>query len=249
MGVEFTPACKAHICEGNATTSDAVLSVSKGDASRDDNLAYTIPECRLSFRGMTEQMKAARDLNNKTFIPIAIVLSIICMFIAAMITKDDLQMKWIFFGVGLRTFDMQTDWGFYSISLEDQGFQEFAIYGDETASDYDPTELLTADELVTMRRTCLAFCIIGTLLTPFDILGNLFRTDGSHSFAMLISILILAFEDIPQLHLNVKYIGIMGAGDTISVLSLIASITNIVYNIVVLLVEFGKGESPLESFA
>ena len=50
-----------------------------------------------------------------------------------------------------------------------------------------------------MRRTCLAFCIIGTLLTPFDILGILARTDNSHSFAILISILILAFEDSKKL--------------------------------------------------
>ena len=66
---------------------------------------------------------------------------------------------------------------------------------------------------------------------------------------MLISILILAFEDIPQLYLNLKFIGIMGAGDPISLISLVASILNILYNVLVLVSEFCKGESPLASFA
>lgn len=74
-------------------------------------------------------------------------------------------------------------------------------------------------------------------MTPFDIVGNLARTEKKHAseFAVLISILILAFEDIPQLYLNAKYIGVMGVGDPISVLSLVASVINILYNVVVVL--------------
>ena len=50
---------------------------------------------------------------------------------------------------------------------------------------------------------------------PFDIAGTLKRTSGKQAFAMLISILILAFEDIPQLYLRIKFIGIMGADEWI----------------------------------
>lgn len=244
-GFEYDVVCERYVCPPNPDNDferPDPLNAADFEAGED---ASKVPTCRLSVRGANAKSDEATALNNKTFIPIAIVLSFICMFIAGCITQDDLKWNWIVFGVGLRTFDMQTDWGFYAISLRNEGFQSTAVYGDETAIDFDPAELLTIDDVVTMRRTCLAFCIIGTLLTPFDIVGNLARSESMQSshaneFAMVISILILAFEDLPQLYLNIKFIGIMGAGDPISVLSLIASIINIAYNVIVLLYDFGR---------
>ena len=97
-----------------------------------------------------------------------------------------------------------------------------------------------------MQHACLAFCILGLLLTPFDILGTLGRTDGHHSFGMIASVFVLGLEDIPQLVLNFKYIGIMAAAgynpDPISIMSLVASIGNIAYNVFLLMWECCTGK-------
>ena len=86
---------------------------------------------------------------------------------------------------------------------------------------------------------------MGMLLTPIDVWGNRQRALGNASKAMTISILILLFEDFPQLGLNIEYVKTMGvANDPIAILSLIASAGNIVYNLCVLAYEACSGEVP-----
>ena len=86
---------------------------------------------------------------------------------------------------------------------------------------------------------------MGMLLTPIDVWGNRQRTLGNVSKAMTISILILLFEDFPQLGFNIEYVKTMGvANDPIAILSLIASAGNIVYNLCVLAYEACSGEVP-----
>lgn len=243
-GFDYEAVCERYICPTNPeNVFEKPVPLTEKDFEAATSDTSKVPECRLSARGVNKEIEEASDRNNKLFIPIAIGVSVFCMLVAACLTADELNAQWIAFGVGLRTFDMQTDWGFFSISLKDLGFQAKALYGDETAEGYSYDQLLadgnvmTQSQLDRMVKTCLAFCIIGTLLTPFDIVGNLARTEKKHAseFAVLISILILAFEDIPQLYLNAKYIGVMGVGDPISVLSLVASVINILYNVVVVL--------------
>lgn len=260
-GFDYDAICERYICpsksvstlDGDKKLKEKPVPLDESDFKSDIDHTNSFPECRLSSRGIDEQTADATKRNNEVFIPIAVSISVVCMLVAAYITRDDLQWTWIIFGVGFRTFDMQTDWGFFSISLKDLGFQTTAQYGDETAEGYNydallaDGELMTEDQVNQMVNTCLAFCILGTLMTPFDIIGNLQRTEGHHSFAMLISILILFFEDVPQLYLQIKYTGIMGAGDEIAVLSLIASGLNILYVVGQLIWEFCKGESPLDS--
>jgi hypothetical protein len=149
------------------------------------------------------------------------------------------ECKWILFGVGMRFFDMETDWGFYFINVRNPGFKaSYDRDGDDAES------VVFSARYEGFRNASLVVCIFGLILTPIDIWGNRQRTKGRHSKAMSISAMVFLWEDAPQLLFNIKFMYIKKALDNISILSLTASIFNIVYNIGLIVYELYDGETP-----
>merc|ERR1711935_642762 len=99
-----------------------------------------------------------------------------------------------------------------------------------------------------MIATSLVFCIFSTLMTPLDIWGAFKRMngadatiscvgDGNHATVIIAGV--LAFEDIPQLALNCIFINAIAQNtdlgiDPIAVFSLLASVSNILWNMILL---------------
>lgn len=240
-GEQFRPACKAHICELNTTTSDAVLFVSQGDASRDaSTLEFAIPTCGPNVRQINMWLASETRANNQIFIPTAVGITAISMVGAYFYIGDvPHRFQFVVFAVGLRLFDVVTDWGNYVVNIRGKLFA-FA-YGDQ-----DPD---TADANVqSMIRLTLAICILSTMLTPFDIWGASQRvTDGLQRSWLIIVVLLI--EDVPQLGITINYMNQVYSAmisndyytandyikiDIIALISLAASVGNLLYSIYLL---------------
>lgn len=239
-GFDYVPVCERYVCPDNPDgdtekpvelTKEAILL----DTSR-------IPECRLSAVSVDAYNNEATKENNTVFIPVAVCLSILCMILAACLTRDNVKWQWIIFGVGMRTFDCQTDWGFYIINMRNKGFE--TIYTDGLIAGSVSVRKVFNSSLLGFQNVSLAFCIVGMLLTPLDVWGNRQRALGKPSLAMTISILILLLEDVPQLLFNIKFMYAMGSSDPVTILSLVASIGNIVYNLGLIFYELCQGYTP-----
>lgn len=242
-GEPFQPACKAHICELNTTTSDAVLYISQGDAVRDDStFQYSIPTCGPNLRQIGMWLASESKTNTQIFIPTAAGVTAVSMIGAYYFTGDDTEHRFQFvvFGVGLRMFDLVTDWGNYVVNIR----------GDLFAFAYGDQDVETEDANVkAMIQFTLAICILSSMLTPFDIWGASQRTTYGDRFLWLI-VAVLLFEDVPQLGITGNYIYYVYnavisdeyytaaeyiTSDIIAIISLAASVANILYNIFLLM--------------
>jgi len=242
-GEPFQPACKAHICEANTTTSDAVLYVSQGDAVRGEgpSFEYAIPTCSPNLRLIDSWLASETKTNNQIFIPTAAGVTVVSMVGAYYCIGDGTEhrFQFVIFGVGLRLFDVVTDWGNHFVNIRGDLFA-FA-YGDQ-----DPN---TEDANVNfMIRFTLILCIVSSVLTPFDIWGASQRMTRHRQRAWLI-VAVLLLEDVPQVSVCGMYIyhvykAVISNGyytateylkiDLIAIISLAASVGNIVYNIFLL---------------
>lgn len=81
--------------------------------------------CRLSAESRSALAVTQKETTMKKFLPAATMLTIVCMCIAGYVTGDVVAT----IVVGLRTFDMQTDWGFYAINVNTDYFKHYAMYG------------------------------------------------------------------------------------------------------------------------
>lgn len=131
--------------------------------------------------------------------------------------------------VGLRIFDLMSDWGMYSISL---------------AGQHKNTPL---------RRANLAFSIIGTLLLALDL--KTMRRRADHWFGITTAVesvkkigygmlAVVVFEDAPQFIIAITFLAEVGgtAGrsvDGIAVTSLIISLISMVWNATIALRSIG----------
>lgn len=242
-GEPFQPACKAHICEANTTTSDAVLYVSQGDAVRGEgpSFEYAIPTCSPNLRLIDSWLASETKTNNQIFIPTAAGVTVVSMVGAYYCIGDGTEhrFRFVIFGVGLRLFDVVTDWGNHFVNIRGDLFA-FA-YGDQ-----DPN---TEDANVNfMIRFTLILCIVSSVLTPFDIWGASQRMTRHRQRAWII-VAVLLLEDVPQVGVAGTYIyyvykAVISNGyytateylkiDLIAIISLAASVGNILYNIFLL---------------
>lgn len=240
-GHQFRLACKAHICEENVTSS-AAFFISRGDSTRDPTtLVFSEPTCKPTDNWW-DNAASEEGSANKVFLPVTFFVTALAAFSAYMwlITVQSIPFGklpraahiWVWFHIALRLFDMITDFGVYSISLK--GKQFIHIYGESEAA--------------AMQKACLAFAILGLLVTPLDMWASSKRIGGtkrSRSIAMLATIGIAILEDIPQLILTSTYMNafvrfqnqdeavdseLLTGIDTFSIMSLVASVGNIVYN-------------------
>lgn len=113
--------------------------------------------------------------------------------------------------VALRVFDVATDWGMYAISMESQ------------------------HQRTPLRRACLAFSIIGSLLLPFDIaaLSKRWRGDDVGTVGRIV-LAVLLLEDLPQLVITISYFVDIGKDgrqpDEIAYTSLVVSSISLLAN-------------------
>lgn len=171
--------------------------------------------------------------------------------------------RWVIFSVGLKIFDLQSDWGFYFLSLRAESFEGHFKTSDNTL-DSEGTPLARASgtgrysaPVAAIQSVALVSCGIGTFLTFFDIWGSRQRLAGAVAdlaTAWKITLAVMFVEDVPQLAITLMYITEMSqisrltsglimsddekkakiAGDVISYLSLLASILNILYSMYLL---------------
>jgi hypothetical protein len=165
---------------------------------------------------------------------------------------------WAIFTVGLKMFDLQTDWSFFFISLSGEPFESrFMHTPSQNVSQrfvqegrYDPN--VRAIQMVAMGSNS-----IGTLLTFFDIYGTRERLAGNFKAGWAaftwITLLVMLTEDSPQLVVNVLYMRTMSAAnqpvDTISVISFVGSCVNCLYSLYLLISDRCKAtEVKLDEF-
>jgi hypothetical protein len=198
--------------------------------------------CSVSAASVNDALALEFKKNSEIFFPVAaaiVFLGILAAYVY--LTRSvyegpfrDLPIKahvWVFFGFSLRLFDVMSDWAFLTVTLGSVAFE--AAAGSRANS---------------IKTSCLVFAIIGSIVAPMDIWGSVQRLSpkGSKDTAGWITVLITFVEDAPQLAINVLYIVIMDrfrdtdAGqnvdpyDVISLVSLVASVGNILHNLWVL---------------
>ena len=102
-----------------------------------------------------------------------------------------------------KVFDWMSDWAFYAISLQSPRFTEQSIFG-----------FYRDDTFERIQKASLAFCIIGTFLVISEWYGIGYVRENTELFGMNnhqiranIGLLVILFEDIPQLTLCGVYLG------------------------------------------
>ena len=127
--------------------------------------------------------------------------------------------------LGVRSFDMFSDWAFFGISLRKGG--AFAVA--YAAQGGDPDAVWAAS---------LAFCVIGSLLYLLDLLGFYMwvdpdADDDDARASTRITAYVVLFEDGPQLALNAAiYLPTMGVedADPVAIVALVMSCLSLVLN-------------------
>lgn len=175
---------------------------------------------------------------------------------------------WAFLSVGLKLFDMQTDWSFFFISLRGEPFESQYMLDANATRRFTQTGRYNKD-VAAIQMASFFSCSCGTLLTFFDIYGTRQRLGGAVAVASLATLLVMLIEDVPQLAINIIYIktmatasGAPAAGDAtesqdylenidaISIISLVASILNLLYSIYLLVSDRCKAaKDPANTFA
>jgi len=223
-GKPFSPICKSLPCRTTRGFEDV------------PNYARTREEtstCELS----ADARKLEEDEQYKVFYITVVVLVLIIEISGGVYLLRKETIRWqdvILIGVvGMRSFDMCSDWAFYSISLREGG--SFAV---EYGGDFD-----------TLRECSLAFCILGLFLWIPDMYAYVVRTSGDEEtetdglfFTMAMTISVMVIEDFPQLIMNIIYLSSTGFGgaDGIAVFSFVMSLFSILSNVCLLAYERSK---------
>lgn len=176
---------------------------------------------------------------------------------------------WAWMSVGLKMFDMQTDWSFFFISLRGEPFESQYMLEANSTRRFTQTGRYNAD-VTAIQMASIISCACGTLLTFFDIYGTRQRLGGAVGVATIATLLVMLVEDVPQLAINIIYIKTMATAssapaaedatgfrdsffanvDTISIISLAASILNLLYSIYLLVTDRCKAaKDPANTFA
>lgn len=175
---------------------------------------------------------------------------------------------WAFLSVGLKMFDMQTDWSFFFISLRGEPFESQYMLDVDSTRRFTQTGRYNKD-VTAIQMAAFASCAYGTVLTFFDIYGTRQRLGGAVGVATVATLLVMLIEDVPQLAINIIYIKTMATAssapaagdatesqnyleniDAISIISLVASILNLLYSIYLLVSDRCKAaKDPANTFA
>lgn len=150
---------------------------------------------------------------------------------------------WACLTVGLKVFDLQTDWSFFFVSLRGEPFESrFMLDGNETVR-YTESGRYNS-HVSAIQFTAFGSCLLGSVLTFFDIYGTHQRLSQIITVATPITLAVMITEDMPQLAMNIIYMDTMKNRevdnmfegiDTIAMVSFVASILNAFYSIYLIL--------------
>lgn len=154
---------------------------------------------------------------------------------------------WATLSVGLKIFDMQTDWSFFFISLRGEPFESQYMPEANATRRFTQTGRYNPD-VIAIQMVSFFSCSCGTLLTFFDIYGTRQRLGGAVVVASVATLLVMLIEDVPQLAITIIYMKTMAAAagatgvqaflnnvDAISIISLIASFLSLLFSIYLLI--------------
>jgi len=242
----------------NAVTDD----ISTFEDNSDAKCMKICRETVKTLRSLQEILSLEED---DTYTPFYIAMGVIvplfflCCTISDIGEGSDSQCTFTPFILTCKIFDWMSDWAFYAVSLQQRGFTEFSRFG-----------LYRENTFEQIQKASLAFCIIGTFLVIGEWYG-FGGIKGEESFGLplakngyhmrrTLGILVILFEDLPQLVLCVTYLdgikelyedqegGFNFADDRLSVLSLVLSAFSLVFNLANVVRNHSMGNSQA-SFA
>lgn len=229
--------------------------------------------CRLMDVGMESALTSSSNANIRKVLPPVAAVSGTSIFVSYVyllrfggaqngVTKfSELSWKehvWATMSVGLKIFDLGTDWGFLQYSLNGEAFESQFKVPDVNGTQqlrrfsqtgrYDPN-------VRAIQSVALASCVLGTQFTLLDIYGTHQRLGKVVKLASKVTLGVMIVEDIPQLIINLIYMDAIKVDtvklnttsgtsvadvddepddsgiDTLSSVSLVASILNMVFSL------------------
>ena len=200
------------------------------------------PRCSISDAQIQAAVAAEAAESGSTFLPAALCICALTLFLAYVYEARSKQMAGEPIGVWshawawlacFRVFDIQTDFGFYFISLR-------GAFG-EAYGDGDPATCPSEEpKVAAVLYASVFFTALGLFLTPLDIWATRARfcagsddAGREHTATVLGSVAFL--EDLPQLVLSIIYLRTMASAgidpDAIAIASLLASGVSLLFNI------------------
>jgi hypothetical protein len=249
--VELLPICERQVCR---QANNVIKPLTKND---DPDIDYNNLQdlCGISSTAVDDALAQEFETNSQTFFPIAAAIELLGIIATYMYLLygvyeapfRDLPSKahvWVFLGFGLRFFDVMSDWAFLLVTLRSVAFKAAA-----------------GSRANAIKTACLVFTILGTIVAPIDMWGSLQRLTSKSSIYTVgwITLLITIVEDVPQLVITWAYIVAMDrfrdtdAGknvdpyDAISLVSMVASVGNILYNVWALFSTYRREHLKLRS--
>lgn len=228
-----TPLCELYVCKD---PENDVTPLTADPANADKS-----PGCRVSNAQIQAAVQAESLENRKTFVPA--MMSIAFATLVGSYAYQHWSAKkggramdwcnvWMHIHVWLtflRVIDIQSDFGFYFISLRG-AFLE--AYGDG-----DPeTNPYTEPKVAAFLFAAVFFTALGLFLSPFDIwvMGQRTAGDTLSMFSILIVISISLLEDLPQTILAGIYMTTMNAAeipiDAVAILSFLVSAVSFLFS-------------------
>lgn len=228
-----TPLCEVYVCKD---PENDVMPLTSDPANADK-----YPSCKVSDAQIQAAVQEESEKNRKTFVPAMMSIAVATLGgsyayqywsarkSARTIDWYDVWMHihvWLTF---LRAIDIQSDFGFYFISLRG-AFLE--AYGDGNPD----TNPYTEPKVAAFLFAAVFFTALGLFLSPFDIwvMGRRTAGDMLSMFSILIVISISLLEDFPQMILVGIYLTTMNAAgipiDVVAILSLLVSAASLLFS-------------------
>lgn len=199
-----------------------------------DTCSDVAPGCRLGNNAMQSKIDAAATRNvAKVIPPVAAIsgTSVVVAYVYLLNGGDPNKASsffklswqahaWAVMSVGMKIFDLQTDFSFFFISLRGEPFESQFMVPDVVNEIQNGTGNATSVSSIGRRFTnegrydsnvnaiqLVAFtsCILGALFTFCDMYGTRQRLLQDVGLAMKITIAVLLFEDVPQLVITITY--------------------------------------------
>lgn len=228
-----TPLCEVYVCKD---PENDVTPLTSDPANADK-----FPSCRVSDAQIQAAVQEESETNRKKFVPA--MMSIAFATLGGSYGYQHWSAKksggsvdwydvWIHIHVWLtflRAIDIQSDFGFYFISLRG-AFLE--AYGDGNPE----TNPYTEPNVAAFLFAAVFFTALGLFLSPFDIwvMGRRTAGDTLSMFSILIIISISLLEDFPQMILCGIYLTTMNAAgipiDVVAILSLLVSAASLLFS-------------------
>ena len=224
-GSMFSENCKADITAVNDALGGSMpweCNSARGNGLRNGVLSNCTQESVDMLNAFVDEKQSYIDF----YIAASVLVGlIVCFGLFCWVDKLGVSETILVLIVGVRSFDMFSDWAFFAISLRKGG--AFALAYAAQGGDPDVIWIVS-----------LSFCILGSLLWLPDLYGFAKRVDPDadnkdRNQAAGVTACVFLFEDLPQLVLNAAiYLPTMGIenADTIAIFALCMSGLSLMLN-------------------